>query len=286
VASGADVELVGITTVADGDGRRAGYVHRLLEAAGWAPGRVPVAAGAGWSLTDGGAMGEIPDHERFWGPEVEPPPPAIVDPAAAVALLDRSVRAGAVLCTIGPLTNLALLEASRPGRLRDATVVSMGGWHQPLLPGYPDWDATRDFNVQCDTSAAATVFATAGTLTLVTIRATIQTHVRDRHLERLDASGPFGRLLARMTRAHGAQYDLAGLAAAHVALPPDLHNFHHDPLAVAVACGWDHGRAITASVEGRSATVVDDVAGARFVDDWVDVVEAFSRTAAGRAGSA
>jgi inosine-uridine nucleoside N-ribohydrolase len=240
-SAAADVELVGITTVAVGDGRRAGYVHRLLDAVGWAPGRVPVAAGAGWSLTDGGEMGEIPDHDRFWGPDVPPPEPGPVDPSGAIALLDRSIRAGAVVCTIGPLTNLALLEAARPGRLAAATVVSMGGWVRPLGAGLPDWGPGHDFNIQCDPQAAATVFAAAGDLTLVTLGATLQAHVRDEHLARLEASGAVGRLLARMTRAHGDQYDLAALAAANTALPPDLHNFHHDPLAVAVACGWDHG---------------------------------------------
>ena len=276
-----DVELVGITTVADGDGRRAGYVRRLLEVGGHVPGSVPVASGAGWSLTDGGEMGAIPDHEAFWGgPDVEP---VVVDPTAAVALLDRSIAAGATICTIGPLTNLALLEAARPGRLADARLVAMGGWVRPMKPGYPDWDASRDFNVQCDTDAAASAFAAAGDLTLVTLGATVQTHLRERHLERLEAAGPLGALLARMTRAHAGQYDLAGLAARWPSLPADLRNFHHDPLAVAVACGWDHGVAERVTYEGRRATVVDDVEGLRFLDDWLEVVEALSRTAGGRA---
>jgi inosine-uridine nucleoside N-ribohydrolase len=224
--------------VADGDGRRAGYVRRFLEEAGLAPGAVPVAAGAGWSLTDGGEMGAIPDHATFWGgPEVEP---SFVDPRGAVAALDRSIGLGATICTIGPLTNLALLEASRPGRLAGAKVVTMGGWVRPMKPGYPDWDAARDFNVQCDPEAAATVFASAGELTLVTLGATVQTHLRERDLVRLETAGPLGTLLARMTRGHAAQYDLAALAAAHPALPADLRNFHHDPLAVAVALGWPH----------------------------------------------
>lgn len=225
--------------MADGDGRRAGYVRRFLEAAGCPAGSIPVAAGAGWSLTDGGDMGTIPDHETSWcGPPIEP---AFVDPAAAIALLDRSVGAGATICTIGPLTNLALLEAARPGRLAEATVVCMGGWVRPLKAGLPDWDAGRDFNIQCDPRAAGTVFATAGDLTLVTLGATVQTHLREVDLVRLEASGSLGGLLARMTRAHGASYDLAGVGAAHAGLPDDLRNFHHDPLAVAVALGWPFG---------------------------------------------
>ena len=273
--------------MADGDGRRAGYVERLLDLCGWAPGRVPVVPGAGWSLTDGGSMGEIPDHDAFWGPTVEPPEPRAVDPAAAVALLDRSIAAGATICTIGPLTNLGLLEAARPGRLATARLVSMGGWVRPMKPGYPDWDASRDFNVQCDTDAAATAFSVAGDLTLVTLGATVQTHLRDRHVERLEASGRLGRLLARMTRAHGAAYGLGALHERWSALPADLHNFHHDPLAVAVAVGWDHGIAERGVVvEGRRATVVDDCEPLRFVDDWLAVVGELSRSRDGSAPTA
>ena len=62
VLASAGVQLTGITTVADEDGRRAGYVRRFLEVCGFPPGFVPVAAGAGWSLTDGSEMGAIPDH--------------------------------------------------------------------------------------------------------------------------------------------------------------------------------------------------------------------------------
>ena len=44
-----DVDLVGVTTVADADGRRAAYARYLLELAGRAG--VPVATGAARSLT-------------------------------------------------------------------------------------------------------------------------------------------------------------------------------------------------------------------------------------------
>ncbi len=321
------MQITGITTVADGDGRRAGYVRRFLDVAGVPPGSIPVASGAGWSLTDGGEMGAIPDHETFWGgPDVEP---GFVDPTAAVAVLDRSVAQGATICTIGPLTNLALLEAARPGRLADASVVAMGGWVRPLKPGLPAWGAENDFNVQCDTQAAATVVLATGDLTLVTLGATIQTHLREPHLVRLEAAGPLGTLLARMTRGHSSQYDLPSLADDHSLLPDDLRNFHHDPLAVAVALGWPHGIVeklrLRPVFEGerdevlrfepiesparasgtlgdqiqvidvrerperpreRAVRVVDDVDGPGFVEAWLEVVEAFSRSLDGLAGSA
>jgi hypothetical protein len=59
-----EVEIVGITTTADPDGLRAGYLCRFLELAGRLD--VPVAAGAGRSLTTGSPMGGLPDRERYW----------------------------------------------------------------------------------------------------------------------------------------------------------------------------------------------------------------------------
>ena len=322
------MELTGVTTVADTDGRRAGYVRRFLAECGFPPGSVPVAAGAGWSLTDGSEMGDVPDHDTFWSGR--PPEPGFVDPTAAVGVLDRSIAAGATICTIGPLSNLALLEAARPGRLGEATIVCMGGWVRPVRPGFPDWRAAYDFNVQSDPKAAATVFAAAGDLTLVTLGATVQTHLREPDLVRLEASGEIGRLLARMTRAHAEQYDVAALGGEHPKLPDDLRNFHHDSLAVAVALGRPHG--VVERIRVRAATttdgalwfepverpapsggglgdrirhidvferpqapperpdrvvrVVDDVDGPAFVAEWLDVVEALSRSRDGLAGSA
>ncbi|HEX5496298.1 MAG TPA: nucleoside hydrolase [Mycobacteriales bacterium] len=106
---GADV--VGITTTADPDGQRAGYVARFLELAG--RDGIPVAAGAGRSATTGQPMGDIPDHDRYWPMPVHPAPaPA----GAAVDLLDRSIGLGATVVAIGPYTNLAALADARPGR--------------------------------------------------------------------------------------------------------------------------------------------------------------------------
>ena len=64
------------------------------------------------------------------------------------------VERGATVIAIGPYTNLALLEAARPGILREARVVLMGGWVYPAADGLPPWGPERDWNVQCDTTAA------------------------------------------------------------------------------------------------------------------------------------
>ena len=158
---------------------------------------IPVAAGAGVSL-HGQPMGDLPDHERYWGGDpVEPSWPAGHD---AIDLLDTSVGDGATLVAIGPFTNLALLEAAHPGRLDGAPVVVMGGWVFPPSIGLPPWGASYDWNVQCDTDAAVAVFERAN-LTLATLTTTVAACVTGSDLSRLRASGEVGELLARQALA-------------------------------------------------------------------------------------
>lgn len=57
------VELVGVTTVADRAGRRAGYVTHCLELAGRSG--VPVVAGAALSLTTLRSADPVLDDERY-----------------------------------------------------------------------------------------------------------------------------------------------------------------------------------------------------------------------------
>ena len=94
-----------------------------------------------------------------------------------------------------------------------------------------------DWNVQCDTRAAA-ILAAAAQLTLVTLPVTLEAHLRAADLGRLRDSGPLGRLLARQAQAHGEEYGMADVGRAHARLPDDLVNFHYDPVACAVALGW------------------------------------------------
>ena len=226
------VELTGITTVADPDGRRAGYLDHFLRLAGR---DVATAAGAGRSLSTGDEMGGLPDHATYWGSVDVPPRPGPVD--AAVELLAAGVEAAATIVAIGPYTNLGLLATARPGLLGTASVVLMGGWITSPRPGLPQWGPAMDWNVQCDTAAAATVFREAGEVTLVTLPATLDAHLRRRDLDRLPAGGPVGRLLARQAIAHGDEHDMGALGRAHPGLPDDLLNFQYDAVACAVAAG-------------------------------------------------
>jgi purine nucleosidase len=278
------VELVGITTAVDPGGRRAGYVAHCLQLAGHAD--VPVAAGAEVSLTTLRCPGSIPDDQRYWPANI----PARPSPAgAALDLLDHSIQHGATVVAIGPWTNLALLEVSRPGRLGRVPVVVMGGWTQPPAAGLPAWGPEMDWNVQSDTRAAQILAATTSELTLVTLPATLKAQLRAADLPRLRASGPLGELLARQAEAHAADHGMAELGLAHVGLPDDLLNFQYDPVACAVAVGWN-GAVIRElrlrpvlegellrfqpDQDGRLMPVVVDLDGASFTDTWLRTVEA------------
>ncbi|MBO3750712.1 nucleoside hydrolase [Streptosporangiaceae bacterium NEAU-GS5] len=277
------VEVVGITTTADPDGRRAGYVAHRLALLGRAD--IPVVAGAGASLTTGAAMGDLPDHDRYWGVAV---PPLPAPPGAAAQLIERSAGLGATIAAIGPFTNLAMVD---PGLLRETDVVAMGGWIHPPDPGLPDWGPRMDWNVQCDTSAAR-ILAEHARITLVTLPVAFRAHLRAAHLPRLAASGPLGALLARQSEAYGVDSGMTELGRAHPALPGDLLNIHWDPVACAVAVGWPGAevreeRLRTAMSgddltfeehsDGRPIQVVTDLDGEAFAETWIAAVEAAQR---------
>jgi inosine-uridine nucleoside N-ribohydrolase len=209
--------------------------------------------------------------------------------STAVDLLARSVAAGAVVLGIGPATTLAAAERARPELLSGAHVVLMGGFVAPPAAGLPQWSAAEDWNVVYDVPAASEVRRAAGRLTVVPLAATAQAHLRGRDLPRLRRIGPLGRLMARQAASYRVDRDRVGLAATHQALPDDLANFHHDPLAAAVAAGWDGvtverrrlrtdpsdpwGRLEAVTEGGRQVDLVTDVDGSRFAEHWLATVE-------------
>jgi purine nucleosidase len=242
------VEITGITTVADPGGHRAAYVAHLLRLAGRDD--IPLAAGAEVSSTTLGRAYPIVD-ERHWPADIIPRPSP---PGAALDLLERSLDAGATLVAIGPYTNLALLEIAQSNSLSRQPIVVMGGWVQPPAPGLPQWGPDMDFNVQWDTRAAEVVAATAR-LTLVTLPATLNAHLRRADLPRLRAAGPLGQLLARQSEAHGQVHEMEQLGREHPGLPDDLLNFQYDPVACAMGGSSDRGRTTPAQVAGRCAVL-------------------------------
>jgi inosine-uridine nucleoside N-ribohydrolase len=281
------VEVVGVTTCLDVAGYRASYVAHLLALAGREG--IPLAAGAGVSLTTRLVADPVLDDERFWPRHLAPRPSP---PGAAPDMLLASIEAGATVVAIGPQTNLALLEVLRPGSLARAPIVAMGGWIGPPAPGLPAWGPERDFNVQWDVRAAEIVAAGAGDLTLATLTAALKAHLRAADLPRLRAAGPVGALLARQSEAHAEAEGMAMLGRAHASLPDDLLNVHYDPVACAASLGWSgltmEERRLRAVQDGgtlrfapdprgRPVRTLVDLDGAAFAERWLVAVEAVGR---------
>jgi inosine-uridine nucleoside N-ribohydrolase len=277
-----DVEITGITTVAEFDGRRAGYVRYVLDLA--VRPDIPVAAGADASCGRFRSAVELPDEEAYWPEPIAPAPTPMTD---ALELLKRSVEAGARVIAIGPYTNLALLDEQHPGLLAQADLTLMGGHLYPVPVGFPQWDNSTDWNVQYDVTSARHVFEQSSP-TLIPLEVTVQTALRRAHLPALRDAGPLGRLLARQAEATAAEYrneEIYGRTC--TGLPDDIINFQHDPLACAVALGWDGvtkqslriGTELRdgwlqerVDVVGREMTLVTAVDSVRFNDFWLSIV--------------
>jgi purine nucleosidase len=64
---------------------------------------------------------------------------------------------GATIVGVGPWTNLALLEVTRPGLLDSTQLIVLGGYVRAVGAGLPAWEPDMDYNVQQDTLAARIV---------------------------------------------------------------------------------------------------------------------------------
>ncbi len=276
-----DVEITGITTCTEYGGKRAGYVRHVLLLAGRDD--IPIAAGA-----DGGLMGlrypaGIPNETDFWREAIAPCPSCA---GAALDLLGASIAQGATIVAIGPYTNLALLEAMRPERLAQTRVVLMGGYLPPMKEGLPQWGATHDWNMHDDLAATQRVL-TCCRPTIVPINVSVQTYLRARDLMRLREAGALCALLARQAEAYEREYNHQALGKACALLPDDLLNFQHDPLACAVALGWDGVTieelplrmeivdgypVLHVAPDGTRYDVVTSVDAERFNQLWLDTV--------------
>lgn len=280
-------ELLAVTTVSDDGGRRAGYARHALGLAGRAG--VPIAAGADISLGCYTPTPGFPEREEAYWPE--PVAPAPTPHEEALDLLERSIARGALVVAIGPYTNLALLERRAPGILREARLWLMGGHFFAPRAGFPQWDYRDDWNIQVDYASALHVFERSSP-TLVPLSVTVETWLRHAHLPALKRStSPLARLVARQAEAFAAgEWNKADYGRTYAGLPDDIVNFQHDPLACAVALGWDEGVEVgelplkfevadgflRQRVEegGRMTKVVTKADGARFSEFWLDTVTA------------
>jgi inosine-uridine nucleoside N-ribohydrolase len=276
-------ELVGVTTVAEHKGKRAGYVRYILGLAGRPD--VPVAAGADAAQGYYREWPGLPNEAAYW-PEPIPAAPAPLD--EALALLERSIDEGAVIAAVGPYTNLALLEKRRPGILKQAKLYLMGGYLFPPREGFPAWGNQMDYNIQVDVKSAYTVLQNSNP-TLVPLSVTAETALRRAYLPALREAGTLGQLIARQAAATAEEYNNeAKFGQTCRGLPADIMNFQHDPLACAVAFGWRAGVEIQelplqVAVEngwlveriepqGKPTPVVTKVDGAQFNDFWLRIV--------------
>jgi inosine-uridine nucleoside N-ribohydrolase len=227
-----EVELVGITTCADAEGRRRSFAEHALRLAGRSG--IPVATGARGFL---GGLEHFPGVQdaRYW-PDLEELPPTPSD--RALELLEASAMAGATIVAMGPYSNLALLQTLRPGAFAHCPVVTMGGYLGLPASGYPQWPASYDYNVQADRVAARIVYEKLNPL-IVSLNVTLATALRRSDVPALEAGGPLARLIARQAQLHCQDNKFEALAAASPRLPSDLQNFQYDSAAVAAALGWD-----------------------------------------------
>jgi purine nucleosidase len=252
------VEITGITVVGDRGGKRTGYTRYILGLEGRAD--IPVAAGADTSQGFYRYELSLPDEDRYWPEPISASPNP---PEQAIELLKASVEQSATIIGIGPLTNLYLLDKQYPGILNQARVFLMGGYVYPVRPGFPDWKNEFDFNIQADIKSAKHVLENSYP-TLVTISATGETALRRTHLERLGRAGPLGQLLVRQAEAFAEDekmHKVYGETCERV--PEDIINFQHDPLACAVAVGWDQGieiESIPLIVEERNGWLWERIA--------------------------
>lgn len=274
-------DLVGVTTSSEEKGIRAALASYALRLAGRED--VPVAAGADGSLGGYRSPHGLSDLDRYWPDPVEP---ELSPPGAALDLLAKSAEDGATIVAIGPWTNLALLEAARPGLLASTRVVVMGGYVRPPKPGLVPWTPDVDYNVQQDVVAAHLVWERCAPI-LVQLSACLEAGLRNAHLAKLRQSGSLARLIARQGELHGADWDMRSMDREHPNLPDDLLNFHYDPLACAVAAGWDGALVeelelvarqddglLTFNEEpgGRKTHIVTDVDGPRLEEEWLRAV--------------
>lgn len=232
-----DICLTGITTVAEANGRRAGYVRYVLELEG--KNDIPVAAGA--DVSKGFyrySELDYPSEERYWPQQITSAPNTI---ERAIELLKQSIEQGATIIGIGPFTNLYLLDLQYPGILMQAKLFLMGGYIYPIRSGFPNWGNDSDWNNQVDVKSAKHVLQNSNP-TLVPLTVSVETALRREYLGDLRKSGALGQLIAKQAEEFAVDEKMeTRFGETCTELPKDIINFQHDALASAIALGWNDG---------------------------------------------
>lgn len=278
------VEFTGITTVAEANGRRAGYTRYVLELEGKSDIRVAAGADVSRGFYRYAELG-YPEEQRYWPEPIVPSPN---NPDDALELLKQSIEQDATIIAIGPFTNLYLLDLKYPGILMQANLFLMAGYVFPVRAGFPQWGNDMDWNIQVDIRSAKYVLEHANP-TLIPLSVTVETALRRAHLKVLKESGNLGRLIARQAEAFAIdEQNETRYGETCEGLPHDIINFQHDALACAIALGWDDGieveeipllleekegwlyERITPS--GKPVRLVTKVDGPRFNEFWLNKI--------------
>lgn len=222
-----DVEITGITTVSEKEGKRAGYTKYALKLAERED--VPVKAGAEVSGGYFNSNCGLPIESEYWP---EPISAFTNELEEALELIRNSIEQGSIIIGIGPYTNFYLLDKKYPGILKNAKLYLMGGFIYPVREGFPKWGNDSDWNIQVDIKSAKYVLENSNP-TLVPLTVTVETGLKRSHLPSLRQSGKLGEIMATQAEALDREYkndEKYGVL-----------NFHHDPLTCAISLGWNDG---------------------------------------------
>lgn len=251
-----ELEVLGVVAVAGNLplARTENNARRLCALAG--RGDIPVFAGCAGPLLGPPFTAEYMHGESGLGTLELPEPEVPLQTGHGIDFLIETILGAAAgeevtLCTLGPLTDVAVALAKAPQiapRLRE--IVVMGGARAELGNITP----AAEFNIHADPHAAAAVFASGVPLVVVSLDATHKVRSSPERIARLRALG--NRCGAAVATLLGPP---AGLSPRYGAAPP-----LHDPCVVASLLRPElfAGRLVNVAVETaspltRGMTVVD-----------------------------
>jgi len=155
-------------------------------------------------------------------------------------------------------------------------------------PGFPQWGNEMDWNIQVDVNSAKHVIENSSP-TLIPLTVTVETALRRKYLNDLRKSGALGELIAQQAEAFAIdEQNEKTIGETCEGLPSDIINFLHDPLACAIALGWDDGvevQELPMSIEendgwlheridptGKPIRIVVNIDGPRFNEFWLNKI--------------
>jgi inosine-uridine nucleoside N-ribohydrolase len=156
-----------------------------------------------------------------------------------------------------------------------------------------------DWNIQVDVKSAKHVLENSSP-TLIPLTVTVETALRRAYLDDLRRPGGLGQLIARQAEAFAVDEEMESkFGETCDGLPKDIINFLHDPLACAIALGWDDGIEIgeiplkldledswlheKIDTTGKPTKIVTKIDGSKFSKFWIKTISehysAYSKSA-------